>query len=77
MCSCSLFIFAATRFHLGGRFCKESALLLLSFQTKSFISKSPGGYTIYRRDARVLEMQNFPSAYMRGGRIYGLTDDFL
>ena len=52
-------------------------LLLLSIQTKTFISKSPGGYRIYRRDARVLEMQNFTPAYMKGGRIYGRTDDFL
>ena len=33
---------------------KESSLLLLFF-----ISKSPGGYAIYLRNARVLEMQNF------------------
>ena len=31
-----------------------------------FISLSPGGYAIYRRNARVLEMQNFPPAYMKG-----------
>ena len=40
---------------------KESALLLLFF-----ISKSPGGYEIYRRNARVPEMQNFTPAYMKG-----------
>ena len=41
---------------------KESASLLLFF-----ISKSPGGYAIYCRNARVhvLEMQNFTPAYMR------------
>ena len=31
-----------------------------------FISKSPGGYAIYCRNARVLEMQNFTPAYMKG-----------
>ena len=40
---------------------KDSASLLLFF-----ISKSPGGYTIYCRNARVLEMQNFTPAYMKG-----------
>ena len=33
-----------------------------------FISKSPGSYAIYRRNARVLEMQNFMPAYMKGWR---------
>ena len=33
-----------------------------------FISKSPGSYAIYRRNARVLEMQNFMLAYMKGRR---------
>ena len=37
---------------------KESASLLLFF----FISKSPGGYAIYCRNARVLEKQNFTPA---------------
>ena len=40
---------------------KESASLLLFF-----ISKSPGSCAIYCRNARVLEMQNFTSAYMNG-----------
>ena len=40
---------------------KESASLLLFF-----ISKSPGSCAIYCRNARVLEMQNFTSAYMKG-----------
>ena len=40
---------------------KESALLLLFF-----ISKSPGGYAMYRPNARVLEMYNFTQAYMKG-----------
>ena len=38
------------------------------------ISKSPGGYAIYRRNARVLEMQNFTSPYITGWtyvRTYG------
>ena len=40
---------------------KESALLLLFF-----ITKSPGGYAIYHRNARVIELQNFTPAYMKG-----------
>ena len=40
---------------------KDSASLLLFL-----ISKSPGGCEIYRRNARVLEMQNFTPAYMKG-----------
>ena len=40
---------------------KELASLLLFF-----ISKSPGDYAIYCRNARVLEMQNFTPAYMKG-----------
>ena len=40
---------------------KESALLLFFF-----VSKSLGRYAIYRQNARVLEMQNFISAYMKG-----------
>ena len=39
----------------------ESASLLLFF-----ISKSPGSCAIYCRKARVLEMQNFTPAYMKG-----------
>jgi len=31
-----------------------------------FITKSPGGYAIYRRNSRALEMQNFTPAYMKG-----------
>ena len=31
-----------------------------------FISKSPGGYAIYRRNARVLELQNFTPPYITG-----------
>ena len=31
-----------------------------------FISKSPGSCAIYCRNARVLEMQNFTPAYMKG-----------
>ena len=42
---------------------EKVALLLLSF---SFISKSPEGYAINRRNARMLEMQNFTPAYMKG-----------
>ena len=52
---------------------KESSLLLLLL----FVSKSPGGYAIYCRNARVLEMQNFTPAYMKGTRTCGRTDDFL
>ena len=44
----------------------ESALLLLYFS----LSKSPGGYAIYRRNARLLEMENFTPAYMKGGSTY-------
>ena len=40
---------------------KESASLLLLF-----ISKSPGEHAIYCRNARVLEMQNFTPAYIKG-----------
>ena len=39
-----------------------------------FISKSPGGYAIYRGNARVLEMQNFTLPYITGWtyvRTYG------
>ena len=43
---------------------KESALLLLLLFF--FISKSPGGYAIYRRNARVLELQNFTPPYITG-----------
>ena len=31
-----------------------------------FISKSPGGYAIYLRNARVLELQNFTAPYITG-----------
>ena len=42
---------------------KGSALLLLYF----ILSKSPAsGHEIYRRNARVLEMQNFTPAFMNG-----------
>ena len=52
---------------------KESASLLLFF-----ISKSPGGYEIYRRNARVPEMQNFTPAYMKGCTyVRTRTDNFL
>ena len=40
---------------------KESASLLLFF-----ISKSPGGYATYCRNARVLEMRNFTPASTKG-----------
>ena len=40
---------------------KESASLLLFF-----LSESPVSYAIYCRNARVLEMQNFTPAYMKG-----------
>ena len=40
---------------------KDSASLLLFS-----ISKSPAGFTIYCRNTRVLEMQNFTPAYMKG-----------
>ena len=45
-----------------------------------FISKSPGGYAIYCPNERVLEMQNFNPAYMKGWtyvRTYSVYDDFL
>ena len=32
---------------------------------------------LWRQKARVLEMQNFTPAYMKGGQTYGRTDDFL
>ena len=44
----------------------ESALLLLYFS----LSKSPGGHAIYRRNARLLEMENFTPAYMKGESTY-------
>ena len=49
---------------------KESA-----FVAVGFISKRPGSYAIYWRNARVLEMQNFILAYMRGVDVR--TDDFF
>ena len=39
---------------------KESAFVVVVF-----ISKRPGSYAIYRRNARVLKMQNFIPAYIR------------
>ena len=53
---------------------KDSASLLFFS-----ISKSPAGFTIYCRNTRVLEMQNFTPAYMNGldARTDVLrTDDF-
>ena len=42
---------------------KGSAFVVVVF----FLSKSPaGGHAIYRRNARVLEMQNFTPAFMNG-----------
>ena len=41
---------------------KKQSTSVLSF----FISKSPGGYAMYRRNAWVLEMQYFTPAYMKG-----------
>ena len=38
----------------------------IGFDVVVFISKSPGSYAIYRRNARVLEMQKFIPAYMKG-----------
>ena len=38
----------------------------VGFVVVVFISKSPGSYAIYRRNAQVLEMQNFIPAYMKG-----------
>ena len=38
----------------------------IGFGVVGFISKRPGSYAIYRRNARVLEMQNFTLAYMKG-----------
>ena len=38
----------------------------VGFVVVVFISKSPGSYAIYRRNAHVLEMQNFIPAYMKG-----------
>ena len=35
-------------------------------KVNAFICTSPGSCAIYRRTARVLEMQNFMLAYMRG-----------
>ena len=40
----------------------------IGFVVVVFVSKSPGSYAIYRRNARVLEMQNFMPAYMKGWR---------
>ena len=37
----------------------------IGFSCCYFFPKSPGGYAIYRRNARVLEMQNFNPAYMK------------
>ena len=34
--------------------------------SRPFISKRPGSYAIYRRNALVLEMQNFIPSYMKG-----------
>ena len=34
--------------------------------SRLFISKRPGSYAIYRRNARVLEKQNFIPSYMKG-----------
>ena len=34
-----------------------------------FFLQSPGGHAIYRRNARVLKMQNFAAAYMKGWTI--------
>ena len=45
----------------------ESALLLLLY---FFLSKRPGGHAIYRRNARLLEMEIFTPAYMKGGSTY-------
>ena len=57
--SLALSLFSTSMYTLKFSPKKESALLLL------FISKSPGGYAIYRRNARVLEMPNFTAAYMK------------
>ena len=38
----------------------------VGFVVVVFISKSPGNFVIYRRNAQVLEMQNFIPAYMKG-----------
>ena len=53
---------------------KESALLLLLLLFFFFISKSPGGYAIYRRNARVLELQNFYPALHNG---VDVRNDFI
>ena len=51
---------------------KESALLLLFF-----IFESPGGYAFYRRKARVIKIENFTPAYMKGwAYVHTRTDDF-
>jgi len=44
-----------------------------------FISQIPGSYAIYRRNARMLQMQNFIPAYMKGwtyGRTYSIRTIF-
>ena len=38
----------------------------IGFGVVGFISKRPGSYAIYRRNARVLEIKNFTLAYMKG-----------
>ena len=38
----------------------------IGFAVVVLISKRPGSHAIYRRNARVLEMQNFIPAYMKG-----------
>ena len=48
---------------------KESASLLLFFIYRSL--------AIYLRNGRVLEMQNFTPAYMKGYYVLTRTDDFL
>ena len=50
---------------------KEKSPLLLLF----FISKSPGGYAIYQRKARVLEMQSFTLRLRDGVDTH--TDNFV
>ena len=78
---CKIFMFFTNEIGLLWFLCLAPALSLLSTSTYKlklsrkkelasvvvvFISKRSGSYTIYRRNARVLEMQNFIPAYMNG-----------
>ena len=81
------FFSAATHFHLGGSwhspFSHRRYKIYVFLPTKllSFVfclalcllsTSRPGGYAIYRRNGRMLEMQTFIPAY-KSGRKYGRT----